>query len=122
MVIGVGIDVESVRRFSSLVGQHDQDTLGIVFTRCELDHAQRADDPARYLAVCFSTKEAMSKALGTGFSTIGWLDIEVEVRGNQLFLTLLGNALVHASELGASDWKSTWCEWEDQVFVTVVLL
>jgi len=121
MVRGIGVDIESSGRLAAMVARYDWATLGMVFTQGEIDRARHASAPARHLALCFSTKEAVAKALGTGFSTIDWPEIEAEVRGCQLSITLGGNALRRAQELGASECIATCCEWEDQVIVTVVV-
>jgi len=44
---------------------------------CPAEQAQlkkRAARPARYLAMCFAGKEALVKALGTGFHGVGYRD------------------------------------------------
>jgi holo-[acyl-carrier protein] synthase len=124
-MIGIGIDIQAIGRMEELLARYD-DQLTMVFTTGELDRAKRVDAPARILALCFSAKEAMGKALGTGLSEIDWGDIEAEVREGtgqlgQLAITLSGKALLRAQRQGVSGWIAGWTTWDDQVLVTVVV-
>jgi holo-[acyl-carrier protein] synthase len=121
MIKGVGIDIESTLRIGKLLGRYDSATLQMIFTRDELARCHSASNPAGYLTVCFSAKEAMGKALGTGLATIDWNDIEVDIQHNQLVLTLRGKALKQAQLLGASWWQSSWSYVNDHVVVIVML-
>jgi len=121
MLKGVGIDIESTCRIGKVLERYDCPALQLIFTKNELERCQSADSPALYLAVCFSAKEAMGKALGTGLATIGWNDIEADVQRNQIVLTLHGEALRQATDLGASWWQARWSCWNDHVAVVVVV-
>ena len=106
-----------------MLARYDRETLLQVFTPGELDRQEQTDAPALYLALCFSAKEAMAKALLTGFSTIDWNEIEAEVIGEQkqIRITLLGKALRQAQSLAATSWVASWSSWEGLVVVTVVV-
>ena len=121
-MIGIGIDIQAISRMEVLLARYDSE-LTLVFTPGELEWARQSRAPATALALSFSAKEAMGKALGTGLADIGWGDIEAELRegSGQLAITLTGSALRLAECLGASHWTAGWTTWDDQVLVTVVV-
>jgi len=121
MVKGVGIDIESTQRIGRLLGRYDNPTLQLIFSEDELGRCRSADSPAQHLAVCFSAKEAMGKALGTGLATIDWNDIEADVQRNQVVLTLHRTARRLAVDLGVSWWQARWSCWNDHVMVVVMI-
>ncbi len=122
MVKGIGIDIAPIERLETMLARYDRETLLLIFTPGELDRAEKAPVPTLSLVLCFSAKEAMSKALGTGFSTIDWHEIESEVIGaGQIRITLSGKALRQAQSLAATGWVASVSTWEGQVVVTVVV-
>ena len=121
MVKGVGIDIQATSRIEALLARYDSE-LQMVFTSGELERATHSAAPAKALALCFSTKEAMSKALGTGIGAIDWREIEAEaIVGGQIRISLSGKALRQAQSLAATGWSASWSAWEGQVLVTVVV-
>jgi holo-[acyl-carrier protein] synthase len=64
---------------------------------------QTRGDRVQYLAARFAVKEALFKALGTGWSRgIRWIDVEVQnLPSGQPFLILHGEAAKRAGEIGA---------------------
>ena len=119
-VKGIGIDIAPISRISGLVSRYDQETLSLLFTANEIDQCQSASHPERYYAVCFSTKEAVGKALGTGLADIGWNEVEANVTDIRLTISLYGEAHRQASLLGVQEWLATWCHWDDYVLVHVL--
>jgi holo-[acyl-carrier protein] synthase len=45
----------------------------------EIDRCQSTSNPHQFYALCFATKEAVGKALGTGLAGIGWNEIEANI-------------------------------------------
>ena len=117
---GIGIDIAPVSRIATLVSRYDRETLSLLFTPDEIDQCQSAPHPNRYYAVCFSTKEAVGKALGTGLADIGWNEIECTVAHTGLTIRLHGSAQRTASKCGVTEWLATWCHWDDYVLVHVL--
>lgn len=79
MIIGIGTDIIRVERIAHLLEKYGARFLDKVFTPAEQKWCQEHDRPAERLAVRFAAKEAMMKALGTGWSRgILFQDIEVE--------------------------------------------
>lgn len=78
MICGVGIDIIDIARIQSLYQHHGRRFLHRVFTDKEIDYCESRNDPAQHLSVRFAAKEAVVKALGTGFTKgIAFRDIEV---------------------------------------------
>ncbi len=77
-VIGVGIDLAEIPRFSRMARRPDW-VLGQVFTPAELARSRAAAHRATYLAASFVVKEAVFKALGQGWldGPLFWLDVEL---------------------------------------------
>lgn len=78
MVIGIGNDIIEVARIQSNIETHGDRFLNRVFTQAEQEYCLKHRDSAVHFAGRFAAKEAVAKALGTGFSQgVSWLDIEI---------------------------------------------
>jgi len=67
-VLGVGVDLTEIQRIRSAHEKHGQNFLDKIFTLDEQTFCLTKTDPYPSLAARFAAKEAVSKALGTGFS------------------------------------------------------
>jgi holo-[acyl-carrier protein] synthase len=77
-VVGNGIDLVEVERIEKLVSRQKEKFLQRVYTPEEVDFCMKKARPAIHFAARFAAKEAVAKALGTGFSKgIRMRDIEV---------------------------------------------
>jgi holo-[acyl-carrier protein] synthase len=77
-LIGTGIDIVEVGRIERMLSRQKQKFLDRVFTKAEVEHCMKKAQPAMHLAARFAAKEAVAKALGTGFSkSVRMRDIEV---------------------------------------------
>jgi holo-[acyl-carrier protein] synthase len=105
LIIGIGTDIVDIDRIAELVNQGDNKFLQRVFTEKESQYCQSKKRSAQHFAARFAAKEAILKALGTGFREVSWLDMEVandhlgkpEVR-------LQGKVKELAMELGIANW------------------
>ena len=73
MIFGIGTDLVQVERIEATYGrfgQHFVDRLLMPEERALFDSGRR---PVRFLAMRFAAKEAISKALGTGFRHGVWI-------------------------------------------------
>lgn len=73
MIFGIGTDLVQVERIETTYrrfGQHFVDRLLMPEERALFDPGRR---PVRFLAMRFAAKEAISKALGTGFRHGVWI-------------------------------------------------
>ncbi len=78
MIVGIGTDIVENRRFSAL----SDGMLRKLFTEYEMNEGAERAKSAEYYASRFAAKEAVSKALGTGFRGLSAADIEIHEDGN----------------------------------------
>lgn len=121
-VKGLGIDIAPIPRIASLIKRYDRETLSLLFTLGELDRCQSSSHPHRSFAVCFATKEAVGKALGTGLVGISWNEIEANLTQDRLTIHLHGDASIQAKRCSIQTWLATWCHWDEHVLVHVLAL
>ncbi len=119
-VKGIGIDITPIPRISRLIDRYDRETLNLLFAPGEIDRCQTANNPHQSYALCFATKEAVGKALGTGLAGIGWNEIEVHITHNRLTIHLHGKAKIQAKKQGVREWLATWCHWDQHIMVHVL--
>ncbi len=119
---GVGIDITPVYAIARLISRNDSETLKLLFTPCEINLCQSASNPYQSYAVCFATKEAVGKALGTGLVGIDWNEIEANFTSNKLTVDLHGKAIIQAKRRGITKWLATWSYWDQHVLVHVLAL
>ena len=106
-LIGHGIDIVETDRIAQMLRDHGQRFLDRCFTPRE--QAYCATSPKRqveHLAGRFAAKEAVLKAIGTGWrGGIAWTDIEV-VRhdSGQPTILLTGECQRIAEKLGVKSW------------------
>lgn len=77
-IIGIGLDVVNIGRVRTLVERWHDRALCRIFTQAEREYCYRKATPYPSLAGRFAVKEAVLKALGTGWTGgIRWVDIQV---------------------------------------------
>ena len=101
-VISLGLDLVEVPRIRDLLERHGERFKERTFSPSERAYCDRNADPAMHYAARFAAKEAVAKALGTGFSDgVSWSDIEVLRADNgQPTIALHGGAAKRAADLG----------------------
>lgn len=78
MIIGTGVDVVDIARIRSVLERSKDRFVFRVFTAAEQQFCNQHRDPAPHYAVRFAAKEALFKAIGTGWAKgVTWLDVEV---------------------------------------------
>lgn len=79
MIVGIGIDTVEVKRIRQLLEEYGSRFEGKIFAPAELEYGRTLADPANELAARFAAKEAVLKALGTGYNHgVKWKEIWVE--------------------------------------------
>lgn len=78
MVFGLGNDILEIQRIREAIEQHGEKFLQRLFTSREQEYCLKHADAIPHFAARFSAKEAIVKALGSGFGQdASWLDIEI---------------------------------------------
>jgi len=105
-IVGHGIDVFELARVRLHLAKPGGDWLDAVFTQTEQLTADAPPNHIAYYAGRYAAKEAVVKALGTGFSgDVTWLDVEVFRRkSGSPAVRLLGGAAVIEKSLGIVAW------------------
>jgi len=76
--VGLGNDIIEISRVRQSIERHGLHFLNRLFTQKEQDYCYKFQDPAPHFAGRFAAKEAVSKALGTGFGAqLAWHDLEI---------------------------------------------
>jgi holo-[acyl-carrier protein] synthase len=103
-VIAHGIDMVDCARLRGAVKRHGEKFLRRVFTSVELEYSLSKKRRMEHLAGRFAAKEAVLKALGTGWrGGINWTDIEIRnAPSGQPYVKLSGKCRQIAEELGLS--------------------
>ncbi|MES2345103.1 MAG: holo-ACP synthase, partial [Chlamydiota bacterium] len=78
MILGLGTDIIEIERIRKSMDHHGYRLISRLFTTKEQDYCFKYKDPTSHFAGRFAAKEAIVKALGTGFGEhASWQDIEV---------------------------------------------
>ena len=92
-VVGVGLDLVDVNRMGRAIDRGGERFLSRVFTPTERLWASEKPDASRRFALCFAAKEALFKALGTGWPHGGKLtDVSLLYKGGAPALEVTGAA------------------------------
>ena len=67
MIAGVGVDRIAIARIEQALERFGERFIRRVYTAAEIGQAHAKGNPARRFAMLFAAKEAVAKALGTGF-------------------------------------------------------
>ncbi len=68
MIYGIGTDIVHVNRMRENLDKHGDKFARRILTESEFDEFKNKKDQASFLAKRFAAKEAVAKAMGTGFS------------------------------------------------------
>ncbi len=103
MVKGIGVDIIEIERVKKAIQRHPQ-FQSRVFTTQERDYCLSKANPHLHFAVRFAAKEAILKAMGTGFRGIKWTDLEIcRDELGKPFVKFFGNAPQCLKKYGISD-------------------
>lgn len=103
MILGTGVDITEIERIRKLTEKQGDRFVRRVFTPAEQQFCCKYRDPAPHYAARFAAKEALFKALGTGWAKgVTWLDVEVKrVQNEAPEIALHGEAQNRSVQLGA---------------------
>lgn len=105
-LIGIGVDMIEIERIEdALGGKAGPRFEKRVFTEGEIAYCRKMKFPAPHFAARFAAKEAVMKALGTGWNAeVFWKGIEVEKDGRgKPLLKLNGKTREFAESIGVTE-------------------
>jgi holo-[acyl-carrier protein] synthase len=73
MIFGIGIDVLKTERIDGVLARRGERFIERLLMPEELAQLARTQRPKRFLALRFAAKEAIVKAMGTGFANGVWI-------------------------------------------------
>ncbi|MFA7543666.1 MAG: holo-ACP synthase [Candidatus Cloacimonadaceae bacterium] len=105
MIVGIGTDIVAIARIRRILEKNPA-FIRKVFSDSEIAYCEKKANKAESYAARFAAKEALMKALGTGWAEkISWKEIQVAVDTNgKPSLELSGVAFKLAQALGAEIW------------------
>jgi len=78
VIQGIGVDLIEIERIQSSIDQFGETFLRKIFTEAEIAYCWSRKNPAQHFAARFAAKEAVSKALSTGWAgEFEWKNVEV---------------------------------------------
>lgn len=100
MIVGLGVDIVEIGRMQAALARHPR-MKERLFSAEEREYCDKRSRPDVHYALRFAAKEAVLKALGTGFSGMRFTDVEVVRENNgRPVPRLSGRAAERAAELG----------------------
>jgi holo-[acyl-carrier protein] synthase len=104
-VIGIGTDIVECLRIAQMIERHGELFLARVFTTHEIEYCSARKAATQHYAGRFAAKEAVLKALGTGWTRgIQWRDMEVRNDlGGKPRIALAGGAREMCEKLGIAE-------------------
>jgi holo-[acyl-carrier protein] synthase len=82
-IVGIGTDIVECLRVGRMIEEHGELFLTRVFTEREVRYCQARKRATEHFAARWAAKEAVLKALGTGWRRgLGWTDIEVRTEAS----------------------------------------
>ncbi len=102
MVLGIGTDITECERIERMLDKHGEVFLARVYTPGEIGYCTGRKAAVQHYAGRWAAKEAVLKALGTGWAHgIQWTDVEVvNQQGGKPSIELTGKALEISAQMG----------------------
>jgi holo-[acyl-carrier protein] synthase len=101
-IIGIGTDIIECLRIAQMIERHGDLFINRVYTPYEIHYCQSRKQATQHYAGRWAAKEAILKALGTGWRKgISWRDIEIRNEpGGRPVVALRGGARDVVEQLG----------------------
>lgn len=104
-IIGIGTDIIECLRIAQMIERHGELFINRVYTQHEIQYCQSRKLATQHYAGRWAAKEAILKALGTGWRRgISWRDIEVRNEpGGRPTVAMRGGARDVVERLGITE-------------------
>ena len=119
-IIGIGTDIIECLRIAQMIERHGELFINRVYTQHEIQYCQSRKLATQHYAGRWAAKEAILKALGTGWRRgISWRDIEVRNEpGGRPTVAMRGGARDVVERLGITEMliSAFLCKWDSTKF------
>lgn len=104
-VVGIGTDIVECLRIAQMIERHGELFINRVYTPDEIRYCQSRKQATQHFAGRWAAKEAILKALGTGWRRgISWRDVEIRNEGGgKPVVALRGGAREQVERLGIGE-------------------
>lgn len=104
-VVGIGTDIVECLRVAKMIEKHEDVFIQRVYTPGEIEYCGGRKASTQHYAGRWAAKEAILKAIGTGWSNgIQWTDIEVvNQMGGKPYVKLAGQAKEICKDRGIAE-------------------
>jgi holo-[acyl-carrier protein] synthase len=104
-LLGIGTDIIECLRIAQMIQRHGEQFIERVYTPHEIQYCQARKQSTQHFAGRWAAKEAVLKALGTGWVRgISWRDVEVRTEtSGKPTIVLRGGAREAADAQGISE-------------------
>ena len=104
-IFGIGTDIVECLRIAKMIERHGELFINRVYTPHEIQYCQSRKASTQHFAGRWAAKEAILKALGTGWRRgISWRDVEVRNEpGGRPTVALRGGARDVVEQLGITE-------------------
>ena len=121
-IIGHGIDIATISGIKAQVNSSNKNWTDNVYSTEERAQADQPPIHYRYYAGRFAAKEAVVKALGTGFAgVITWRGVEILRKdGGAPYVRLNAEVKDLAEQMGITDWLISLTYTEDLAMASAI--
>jgi holo-[acyl-carrier protein] synthase len=92
-IVGIGTDIVECLRVGRMIQEHGELFLRRIYTAREIRACHRRTRATEHFAACWAGKEAILKALGTGWRRgLAWTDLEIRHEEGKPIVLLTGAA------------------------------
>lgn len=113
MIVGTGLDIVEICRVQNIHDRYGDAFAKKVLSKSEYHDYENTKFPVRFIARRFAAKEAVAKALGTGFSaglTLNMICVDHDESGRPI-IKLFNKASEQAKNIGV---ENTWISITDE--------
>jgi holo-[acyl-carrier protein] synthase len=124
-IIGIGTDIVAIARIEKIWNRFGQAFAKRILTEKELGSLYNSKNLIAFLAKRYAAKEAVAKAVGTGFQPNGLLLTEIGVNNDALgrpYLEYLGRTKVEIERLGINESQISLSDEKEYAIAFVILL
>ena len=123
-VYGIGTDITEISRIADMLARHGDSFKNLTFTEQEICYCEGHKNSDENFAARWSAKEAILKALGTGYADgIRWRDLEIRnLLSGKPVVAIGGRVLEIAREENLSDFLVTLSHCKEYATATAIII